>query len=234
MGAPPTSAAVFGSNGCGKSESKPQFIALTCADGKVRFETREWDSWAATEAVGVGILRHPDLTAPGECQRVILACPWVESEATATFYRPARCPSNGRVQFTRLRISAPKDSDPELREIRRDFRCSEYSSPRDAVRWLSTRQAARFMRDALARKPALAFEAGYARRVKCNERVSRIRVRCRMSWTYGDISVSGRGQIWLTYEGGDTYWNFAYRMQKRNHYCEATGGSNCVETITVR
>ena len=233
LGAPSASAAVYGSDGCSQSELEPQFIALTCGDGKVRFETREWVSWGATEAVGVGVLKHPDKTAPGDCQRVIFACPYVESEATATFYRPARCPSNGRRQFTRLRIDAPNDSDPELRDIRRDFRCSQYSSPENLVRWLSTREAARFMRNALARKPSLSFAGGYNRKVRCNKRVSRIRVRCGMSWNYGDITVSGKGQIWFTYERSSTYWNYAYRVRKTNHYCQATGGSDCVETIVV-
>ena len=234
--APSASAATFGSNGCGKSEFEPELIGLTCADGKVRFEVREWTSWGATEAVGVGVLKHPDLTAPGMCQRTILACPWVESEGTATFDRPTHCPTNKRRQFMRLQIVAPNDSDPDLREIDRDFRCSEYSSPRprNIVRWLSTREAARLMRDALARKPSLAFDGGYNRKVKCNKRISRIRVRCRMSWIFGDVSVSGKGVIWFTYRGGQTYWNYAYRVRKTNHYCQATGGSNCVETITVR
>jgi hypothetical protein len=234
--APSASAAVFASNGCGKSEFEPELIGLACADGKVKFEVREWTSWGATEAVGVGLLKHPDLNAPGRCQRTILACPWVESEATATFYRPTYCPTNKRRQFTRLRIVAPNDSDPELREIERDFRCSEYSSPlpRNIVRFLSTREASRLMRDALARKRALSFDGGYNRKVKCNKRVSRIRVRCRMSWNFGDISVAGKGVIWFTYEGGQTYWNYAYRVRKTNHYCQATGGGNCVETIVVR
>jgi hypothetical protein len=234
--APSASAVTFGSDGCSKSEFEPEFIALTCGDGKVRFETREWVSWSDTEAVGVGVLKHPDKTAPGRCQRIIIACPWVESEATLTFYRPIYCPTNNRRQFMRLRVSAPNDSDPELREIERDFDCSRYSSPspRNIVRWLSTREAARFMRDALGRKRALSFDGGYNRKVKCNKRVSRIRVRCKMSWIFGDVSVAGKGVIWFTYEGGQTYWNYAYRVRKTNHYCQATGGGNCVETIIVR
>lgn len=228
------SAVVFGSNGCGRSEYKPELIGLACADGKVVFEVQEWTSWDGTEAVGIGVLKHPDLTAPGMCQRTILACPWVESEGKATFYRPTNCPSNERRQFTRLRIDTPKDTDPQLRRITRDFSCSEYASPEPVVRKLGTREAARWMRDALSRRPTLVFEGAYARKVRCNKRVSRTRVRCKMSWNYGDLSFSGKGQIWLTEKRGNTYWNYAYRVRKTNHYCEATGGSDCVETIRVR
>jgi hypothetical protein len=207
---------VYGSNGCGKSEYKPEEIVLACGDGKVIFEIGEWTDWGEAEAVGVGVLKHPDLTAPGACQRTILACPWVESEGTASFYRPAACPSNDRRQFTRLRIDAPKDSDPELREVRRDFKCGEYSSP-SAVRRLGATEAARFMRSALARRPALSFEAGYARKVKCNKRVSRSRVRCKMSWNFGDLEFSGKGLIWLTHSRGNTYWNYAYRIPQAQY-----------------
>lgn len=79
--APSASAAVFGSNGCGKSEFEPELLGLACADGKVVFEVREWTSWDATSATGVGLLKHPDLTAPGGCQRTILACPWLRAKA---------------------------------------------------------------------------------------------------------------------------------------------------------
>jgi len=234
LGASSASAVVFGSNGCGRSEYEPDLIGLACADGKVVFEVREWTDWDGTEAVGVGVLKHPDLTAPGMCQRTILACPWVEAEGRASFYRPAYCPSNKRRQFTRLRINTPQDTDPQLRRISRDFSCSEYASPEPVVRKLGTREAAGWMREALSRRPALAFEGAYARKVRCNKRVSRTRVRCGMSWFHGDLSFSGKGQIWLTEKGGSTYWNYAYRIDKTNEYCEATGGSNCVETIRVR
>lgn len=225
---------VFGSDGCSESRYKAKFIALTCGDGKVRFETREWVSWGRWEAVAVGVLAHPDLTVPGKCQQIIIACPYVRSEATATFSDPVRCPSNRRLQFRRLRIDAPTDSDPELRQIERDFKCSQYEPPQPTITRLSTAEATHLMRAALARKPTLAFSEGYARRVKCNKRLSASRVRCRMSWNSGDLSFNGKGVIWFTFKGGDTYWNYAYRIRKRNHYCLATGGSDCGETITAR
>ncbi|HEU5063538.1 MAG TPA: hypothetical protein VFT79_10375 [Solirubrobacterales bacterium] len=182
----------------------------------------------------MGVLAHPDLTAPGKCQQTILACPYVESEATATFSDPGRCPSNGRLQFLRLRIDAPTDSDPELRQIEREFSCSQYGPSQPVITRLGATEATRLMRSALARKPALAFSDGYARRVKCNKRLAADRMRCTMSWNFGDLSFDGKGVIWFTYRGGETYWNYAYRIRKRNHYCLATGGSNCDEMIVVR
>ncbi|HEY6731968.1 MAG TPA: hypothetical protein VI039_13210 [Solirubrobacterales bacterium] len=227
------SAETFGSNGCGESQREPKSIVLACGDGKVVFEVGDWAAWDQREAVGIGMLKHPDLTAPGKCQETVLACPWVESEGIAYFSRPVYCPANKRTQFTRLRIDAPNDPDPELRRVRRNLKCGEYSGQRGVVR-LGTVRAARYMRTALAREPDLAFRGSYARKVSCDKRVSRSRVRCKMSWIYGDVEFSGKGVIWLLRSGGGIDWAYAYTVRKRNAYCQATGGTHCVEVITAR
>jgi hypothetical protein len=233
--APVTAAgAVFAPNGCGESEYEPELIVLACADANLVFEVEEWVSWDASKAIATGALKHPDFDAPGPCQRAATACPWVESEATLFLDRPAWCQSNKRRQFTRLILEAPNDSDPSLHRTRRDFRCSEYAPARPVLPRLATAEAARFMRNALFRHPGLAFEAGYARKVKCNQRVSRIRVRCKMSWYVGDLSFEGKGAIWLSFSGGVATWNYAYRVRRRNTYCQVTGGSDCVDIIRVR
>jgi hypothetical protein len=125
-----TARTTFGSNGCGTSEFEPTEIVLTCGDAKLRFKVTEWSSWAGDSASATGFAYHPDTTAP-ECRhRSIFACPYVEIEATATLFRPALCPSNGRWQFTRFRMLAPGDSDPETRDLEREYRCNEYGKPR--------------------------------------------------------------------------------------------------------
>lgn len=85
-------------------------------------------------------------------------------------------------------------------------------------RKLGTVLAARLMRTALNRRFG-SYGAGYARRVKCNKRISRNRVRCGMSWIVGDIAFFGKGQIWLTYPHHIAYWNYAWRITEFNEYC---------------
>lgn len=228
---------VFGSNGCGKSEYQPSVIVLACADAKLLLEDAEWTRWDDEAAVASGSLRHPDVTARVCANKPIFACPWVESDATVKLWRPVYCASNGRWQFTRLRIEAPEDIEPEVREQTRDFRCSEYDKPnppRPPRAFLGTRYAAALMRRALGRRPALLFAAGYARRVQCNSRVARDRVRCSMSWFVGDSAFGGRGAIWVTYEGGNRYWNFSYRITRFNEYCAVMEAPDCTKTFIAR
>jgi hypothetical protein len=126
---------VFASNGCGKSEYKPTVIAFACADGKLLLADTAWQRWDSEMAVAVGSLNHPELDHPSCAHKPVFACPWSETEATATLWRPLFCPSNSRWQFTRLRIEAPDDPDPEVRDYRRDYRCSEYRVRQPPARW---------------------------------------------------------------------------------------------------
>ena len=101
-------------------------------------------------------------------------------------------------------------------------------------RKLGTVIAARLMRTALNRRFD-SYAAGYARRVKCNKRVSFNRVRCEMSWIVGDIVFFGKGQIWLTYPRHIAYWNYAWRITEFNEYCaivEHGPRSRCVHDHT--
>lgn len=120
----------FGSNGCGTSEYEPTEIVLTCGDAKLRFKVSEWTAWKDDSASATGFAYHPNTAAP-ECRnKPILACPYVEIAATATLFRPALCPSNGRWQFTRFRMLAPGDPEPDTRDLERDYRCNEYAKPK--------------------------------------------------------------------------------------------------------
>lgn len=127
------SKSVYGSNGCGTSLHEPSEMVFACADAKLKVRNVQWTHWDDGKAVGGGVLTHPDFNHPRCANRSILACPWVESEAKITLWRPAYCRSNGRWQFTRLRLAAPQDVDPEVRLIKRDYRCNEYSKPRKTI-----------------------------------------------------------------------------------------------------
>lgn len=237
--APAAGKTVFGSNGCGTSEYEPTIMAFTCGDGKVRFERPEWTRWDDEVATATGVLRHPDIDDPSCAKTSILACPWVEAAATLEMWRPAYCASNGRWQFTRLRVLSPEDVDPELREVTRDYRCSEYDRPgkqrgSGSKFFLRPGYAASLMREALSRHRGLAFIVSYDRKVRCNRRLAVDRLRCRMSWIVGDSYFRGVGSIWITYPPSGPYWNYSFRIKRRNAYCESTGGSNCTRTYTVR
>ena len=131
-----------------------------------------------------------------------------------------------KLYYSRLRVYFSEDEVYTMR--------LHWPKRRQPQKWLSTRDAAQLMREALSRNPKLSFAASYSRKVKCGRRVSRSRVRCRVSWITGDLYFKGAGTIWLAHEGRGTSWNYAYRVRMRNAYCQATGAGNCVETITVR
>ena len=99
---------------------------------------------------------------------------------------------------------------------------------------LGTRHAAGLMRTALLRHPNLAFRAGYARRVKCNRRISDIRLKCKMSWIVGDSVFWGRGTIWLTFPEHRPFWNYSYRIKQLDEYCAIVEErDNCTRTYVV-
>lgn len=100
---------------------------------------------------------------------------------------------------------------------------------------LGTVKAAGFMREALLRRPNLSFQAGYARRVKCNKRINDIRLKCKMQWVVGDLSFWGHGTIWLTFPGHQPFWNFSYRIIRLNEYCAAVvEGDDCTRVFVAK
>jgi hypothetical protein len=99
---------------------------------------------------------------------------------------------------------------------------------------LGTKMAEGMMEEALSRKPALNFGVADGVRVRCNKRISDIRVRCRMSWFVGDLSYSGKGTIWITFPGGRPFWNYSYRIERFNEYCAVLEAPDCTKTYVVR
>jgi hypothetical protein len=231
---------VYFSDGCGKSLGEPSEVALTCADGKVRLTELIWAEGDGFSATATGLLVHPNLDDPSCEGKSVWACPYVELPVTVRVWRPARCPNTGRWQYTRLRATAPESPDPELRDVRRQYRCSEFPDddpePKRPRRlFVRFGQAEAWMRTALTRREVFQFRSGNSRSVRCRKRLSRDRLRCKMSWSLGDeIHFRGRGSIWVTYRGGAAQWNFSYRVTGVNEYCLRVGGSGCRKTWVVR
>jgi hypothetical protein len=102
---------------------------------------------------------------------------------------------------------------------------------------LGTDFAGRLMREGILRHPSVGFQAGYARRVRCNKRISDIRLKCRMIWFVSDTVFYGRGTIWLTFPEHRAYWNYAYRIVGLNEYCalvEHRPRRECVHVYVAR
>lgn len=98
---------------------------------------------------------------------------------------------------------------------------------------LLPREAAGYMGEALGKRPALAFEAGRARRIICRKRLGEGGRRCIMSWVAGDLAFSGRGLIRLSVSRGrGVRWHFSYRVLRFNEYCAAViEGDDCTRVF---
>ena len=91
------------------------------------------------------------------------------------------------------------------------------------------------MRAALLRHTNLSFGAAYARKVKCNKRISRIRRRCKLEWIVGDLYFYGKGTIWETRGPDAAFWNYSYKVTRFNEYCAIVlEGEDCTKKYVVR
>jgi hypothetical protein len=235
--ADPEDPVYFSRDGCNGSALEPEVVVLTCADGKASFEVDAWTHWDNRTAQATGKFRHPDCAA----NVPLVACKrYASDEATLNLWRPVYCAKLGRWQFTRLLMEDLTAPTPATRQFRVSYTCSSFSSePSAPVKprkfFLGKGFAARLMRNALLRRPALSFQAGYARHVVCGKRLAPDQVKCAMSWFVGDLAFSGRGSVWMTYPEGRNFWNFSYRVVRFDEYCAAViEGNDCTKTIVAR
>lgn len=56
-------------------------------------------------------------------------------------------------------------------------------------------------------------------RVRCNQRISRVRIRCKFKWANGDMSAKGRVTVWYRWKRGDVWWQARARMKLLDEYC---------------
>lgn len=140
--------------------------------------------WDADEAAATGRLRHPDIYAPSCANKPIYACPWVETEASVKLSSPAYCSSTRHWQFLHLRLDAPDDSDPELKEIDRRFTCGQYQ----LVKPPRHRHRHRYWRDC-GYPAAYALKTVIAHRVNCAKARRVVRKVWRLGQESGEVSV---------------------------------------------
>lgn len=211
--------------GCTGSVYQPSEIALTCADGKVRFlASNGWEEWGSRSASTHGTVRFPD------CSRStpLVACRnYAEDEAVLRLWRPVFCPTIGHWQFTRLQVEDLAGPGPEGFDEPISYTCRSFKA--EPVRRLGSYAARSYMRLALSR---FSYESRAGGSIKCNRRISATRVSCKMGWVLGDTGYSGRGQIWLTFAHHETRAHFSYRLTRIDEYCLfVTHEGNCTKKL---
>lgn len=62
---------------------------------------------------------------------------------------------------------------------------------------------------------------GYAngKLVRCNKRVSRVRIRCKVKWWIGDASAKGWVTVWYRWKHDDVWWFSHGRVKILDTYC---------------
>jgi hypothetical protein len=210
------------------SQIEPVEVVLTCADAKLRVEALEWLRWDSEGALATGTLIYPN--CPSKVP-LVRCHNYAHDPVRFKLLRPAFCRRYGAWVFTQALVVDESAPTPATRNSPFSFPCPEPHTPKV---FLGTDFASSLMRNALSRRPAFAFSAAGGRKIRCNHRVARDRVKCRMSWFVGDLVYWGRGVIWVTYPRHEPYWNFSYRITRFNEYCAVVGGDNCTKTYVKR
>ena len=97
-----------------------------------------------------------------------------------------------------------------------------------ATQRLTEPAAKHYIKKAMKHEFGSAFKYGNGKRIRDCKRLSRIRMRCTVSWGIGDSGYSGKVAIW--YRG--PYYLYRYRLKVVNEYCIDTGGSNCTDVVS--
>jgi hypothetical protein len=55
--------------------------------------------------------------------------------------------------------------------------------------------------------------------IRCNKRVSRVRLRCKVKWWVGDSSAKGKVTVWYRWKRGDVWWYSRGKVKLLDTYC---------------
>ena len=72
-----------------------------------------------------------------------------------------------------------------------------------------------------------AWQSGQGKNIRDCKRMSRVRMRCRVTWGVGDIGYDGRVTVWFR----NQYYLYRYQLKKTDYYCIDSGGSDCVDVV---
>lgn len=198
--------------GCSGSVYEPKEIALSCADGKVRFETDgRWEEWGPARASTHGTLSFPDCSP----KTPLIACNhYVEDEAVVHLWRPVYCPNVRHWQFSRLTVKDLVGSGPEGFAKPIPYPCERFKP--EPIHLLGASAARNYMRSVMSR---FSYEARAGGSITCVRRLSSTRRTCRMGWVIGDSGFGGQGEIWLTFKRHEKQAHFSYRLTLIDEYC---------------
>ena len=98
-------------------------------------------------------------------------------------------------------------------------------SQADATQALTGPLAKHYAKKAMTHEFGNLFKYGYAKKVHDCKRISRVRMRCKISWVIGDFYFTGKITVWFR----NQYYLYDYRIKRYDEYCMATGGHNCVK-----
>jgi hypothetical protein len=95
--------------------------------------------------------------------------------------------------------------------------------------------ASRLMAEALGRKGALRFPGASSSHIACDQRVTAERVNCSLGWETGRRVFYGNGSIWISFRHDRAYWNYAYRITRKDEYCASViHGDHCTRLFVAR
>jgi hypothetical protein len=123
------------------------------------------------------------------------------------------------------------DNDGDDQVDAEDWGCeadADDSEVLTAVPRLGREAAKHLIRLTLRERFARDYRAGNHKRIAGCDRRSRVRMRCRASWSAGDVSWRGRVTVWNSREGETVRWNYSYAIKRTNEAC------NCTKTIRGR
>ena len=70
-----------------------------------------------------------------------------------------------------------------------------------------------------------AFDYGMGTKVGCGNRLSRVRIRCKLKWYLGDVAYRGHVTVYYRWKRGDVWWFTKGDFKVINAYCMSQGGS---------
>jgi hypothetical protein len=124
--------------------------------------------------------------------------------------------------------SFPSPANAEPGAERHVMRAIPAAKTSQGIRPLGKREATRYAKRVLRHEFGGSWVHGYGKEVKCAYRiVNRYIRKCFVKWIIGDISTKGIVQIRVNAR----YFFYSYSVRVTNHYCLATGGSNCTRTV---
>jgi hypothetical protein len=101
------------------------------------------------------------------------------------------------------------------------------SKASQGIRPLGKAEATRYANRVLRREFGGSWIHGSGKKLGCAYKVvNRYMRKCFVRWAIGDISAKGIVQIRVNAR----YFFYSYSVRVTNHYCLATGGSNCTRT----